>query len=207
MLNNNSQNIPVFNLVTNFLNQSHIEKLHSFLTTGDDLCVEEKYTIFVSAHFSKDKQIDAELHCRHFRNKLDRQLVGSRKRLYKALFIEEGQNEYCDSYSERHTHWLFGLTYGVTDEQFTTAFKKLWRKECGSSNVDIKLVENKRGGLIGLYDYLTKEQKEGCKASFLEHCSDNALLQGNRQGITAQNLGTTAKENTLALYKALHTGT
>lgn len=183
MLNTTSQILPFFNLTANFLNQSYIKKLHNFLVAGDALCMEKKYTLFVSAHLAKDKQIDAEYCCKHFRNVIDRKLCGRSRRLYKALFIENGQYEYCNSYCERHAHWLFELPVNLTEEEFTKVFKIHWQEICGSKNVVIKKIENKLGGINGLYEYLNKERALGNMATFIEDCSDNARLQNNREKI------------------------
>ena len=62
----------------------------SFFSKGDD-CRHVDY--FITAHLSKSKQQVAEHHIKHFRNVLDRKTCGRGRRLYKAVFVEEGKEE------------------------------------------------------------------------------------------------------------------
>ena len=62
----------------------------SFFSKGDE-CRHVDY--FITAHLSKSKQQVAEHHIKHFRNVLDRKTCGRGRRLYKAVFVEEGKEE------------------------------------------------------------------------------------------------------------------
>lgn len=162
--------------VATILRTNEMERIYNFLCSGDEICATKKYTLFVSAHFGKSKQIDAEHHAKHFRNCLDRKILGRGKRLYKALFIEEG-NEY--SFNQRHAHWLIQKPQNMSKREFTNLFTELWYEVCGSRNIVIKSVLKKEGGLEGLITYLTKEQDAdgyiGNRA-FVMEASDNQLL-------------------------------
>jgi len=161
--------------------QKGIERIVEFLVGGDELPVDRKYTLFVTAHLSKSKQIDAEFHCKHFRNKFDRQILGRGKRLYKALFIEEGLNKLSNSFNQRHTHWLFQKPKNLTTELFTNKFTALWQEVCGSDDVKIIRITTNKGGHSGLIDYLDKERGlDFGSGSFIEQCSDNTALQQHR---------------------------
>jgi len=158
-----------------------LQRVAEFLCNGDKhIEAEDKFQYFVTAHFSKAKQIDAE-HCvKHFRNVLDRKIYGSRRRLYKACFIEEGKHSKSLSYNERHTHLLIEKPKHLTKAQFEKQFNSLWENICGSDNIDWKRITNKEGGVVGLVDYCIKEIDFGNKA-FIEELSDNASLQNNRE--------------------------
>ena len=161
--------------------QRGIERIIEFLEGGDELSVDRKYTLFVTAHLSKPKQVDAEFHCKHFRNKFDRQILGRGKRLYKALFIEEGLNRHSRSFNQRHTHWLFQKPKNLTAMQFAKKFTTLWQEVCGSDDVNIKRITKRKGGHMGLIDYLDKERGlDFGSGSFIEQCSDNTALQLHR---------------------------
>ncbi|MDO8864142.1 hypothetical protein Q6D67_20865 [Haliea sp. E1-2-M8] len=167
--------------LANIMRVKDIERAWTFLSEGDDISAEKKYTLFITAHFGGRQQQVAELHAAHFRNKLDRRVMGRGKRLYKALFIEEGKGR---SYNERHAHYLFEKPAHMTCAEFTAVFTELWQEVCGSDNVQVKSVRKKVGGLGGLLAYLTKDrdwQDILGNASFIADFSDNARLQKQRQ--------------------------
>ena len=131
---------------------------------------------FITAHLSKSKQEVAEHHIKHFRNVLDRKICGAHRRLYKAIFIEEGKNALSRSYNERHCHLLIQKPKHLTKAQFQKQFNTLWEEICGSNDIDWQRITNKRGGVGKLIDYCNKEIKYGIKA-FTEELSDNSYHQ------------------------------
>lgn len=158
-----------------------IDHIARFMWDGDHIAPDQKYTLFVTAHFGGKQQQIAEQHAAHFRNRLDREVLGRGKRLYKALFMEQGTG---NSYNERHAHWLFEKPAGMTRKQFEAVFCQLWQEICGSDDIQIKPVRKQDGGLHGLLQYLTKERDwQGYlgNKSFIADFSDNARLQTQRQ--------------------------
>ena len=158
-----------------------IDRVARFMCDGEDISPEDKYKLFITAHFGGKQQEIAELHAAHFRNKIDRQVMGRGKRLYKVLFMEEGTSA---SFNERHAHWLFEKPQHMTQKQFENIFCELWQEICGSDNIQIKRVQKSRGGLEGLLAYCTKErdwQDYLGNSSFIADFSDNARLQKHRQ--------------------------
>jgi len=148
-----------------------------FFSKGDDnRCVH----YFVTAHLSKSKQQVAEHHIKHFRNVLDRRVFGRAKRLYKAVFIEEGTNALSRSYNQRHCHMLIQKPKHLTKAQFEKQFNDLWQDICGSDNINWQRITKERGGVGGLIGYCHKEVKSGIKA-FVKELSDNSYLQQHRQ--------------------------
>ena len=137
---------------------------------------------FVTAHLSKAKQEIAEHHIKHFRNVLDRKMCGRSRRLYKAVFIEEGKNATSRSYNKRHCHLLIQKPKHLTKAQFQKQFNELWEEICGSDDIDWQRITNDKGGVGGLISYCNKEIKEGIRA-FRKELSDNCYLQKHRQNI------------------------
>ena len=134
---------------------------------------------FITAHLSKSKQEVAEHHIKHFRNVLDRKICGAHRRLYKAIFIEEGKNALSRSYNERHCHLLIQKPKHLTKAKFQKKFNTLWEEICGSNDIDWQRITNKRGGVGRLISYCNKEIKQGVKA-FIKELSDNSYQQKNR---------------------------
>ena len=177
---------------------SELRKVVEFCCNGDKhIEAEDKFQYFVTAHFSKSKQIDAE-HClKHFRNVLDKKVYGSRRRLYKACFVEEGKNNTSASYNKRHAHILIEKPKHLTKAQFEKQFNSLWEDICGSDNIRWKRITNKEGGVLGLVNYCIKEIDFGNKA-FIEELSDNSSLQNNREtrhSIMAKHYGIHTSSN------------
>jgi hypothetical protein len=159
------------------MRESDIERIGEFMWQGDELPPEKKYRLFVTAHFGCKYQEAAEIHAAHFRNKLDRAVLGRGKRLYKAFFVEQGA---AHSFNQRHAHWLIEKPTHTSTQQFMDVFQSLWLEVCGSSNVLCKPIQKKKGGLNGLVAYLTKERDrwgELGSASFVPELSDNQRLQ------------------------------
>lgn len=158
------------------MREKDIERIIDFMWQGDELPPEKKYRLFVTAHFGGKYQETAEFHAAHFRNKLDRAVLGRGKRLYKALFVEQGA---AHSYNQRHAHWLIEKPEHMSKRQFMDVFQALWLEVCGSTDVLCKPVLKKDGGLGGLVTYLTKDRDRGREigsASFVAEFSDNARL-------------------------------
>ncbi len=155
----------------------------NFIQAGDSLVPEDKLHFFVTAHFSKAKQIDVHRCCSHFRNRIDRTILGRSKRLYKALWLEEGQQLNTSARDSTHAHWLFEWPANTTDEAFKHVFIELWSNICGSSNIDIRPIQLEKGGALGIVNYCLKETDLGNTDVFIESCSDNARLQKNRQAV------------------------
>ena len=158
-----------------------MEHVGRFMLAGDALCPTEKYTHFVSAHFSPSKQQDAEHHAKHFRNVFDRKLCGRGRRLYKVLFIEEGDSY---SFNQRHAHWLIHKPAGLSEREFCNSFQACWYEICGSKNVVIKPILKKSGGIEGLISYLTKQRDvDGVigNCAFIKECSDNTARQQHKK--------------------------
>ena len=158
-----------------------IKQVVRFMWDGDDVSPEIKYKLFITAHFGSKQQQIAEIHAAHFRNKLDRRVMGRGKRLYKILFMEEGTSK---SYNERHSHWLFEKPKHMTLKEFESVFCELWQEICGSDNIQILRVQKSRGGHEGLLQYCTKERDwQGYvgNRSFIASFSDNARVQTHRK--------------------------
>ena len=149
----------------------------SFFSKGDD-CRHVDY--FITAHLSKSKQQVAEYHIKHFRNVLDRKTCGRGRRLYKAVFVEEGKNALSVSYNQRHCHLLIQKPKHLTKAQFQKQFNQLWADICGSEDIKWKRITAKDGGVGGLISYCNKEIKSGIKA-FRKELSDNSYQQRKRQ--------------------------
>lgn len=156
----------------------------SFILAGDSLAAEDKMHFFVTSHFSKAKQIDVYKCCSHFRNRIDRVVFGkSRRRLYKALWLEEGQQLNTSARDTTHAHWLIEWPANTTDKAFKHVFLELWSDICGSTNIKFKRVQLEKGGALGIVNYCLKESDMGNTGVFVEPCSDNARLQKNRQAV------------------------
>jgi len=153
------------------------DKVVDFLRKGDD-CISVDY--FVTAHLSQSKQQVAEHHIKHFRNKLDREMCGRGRRLYKLVFVEEGLNALSRSYNERHCHLLIQKPKHLTKAQFASRFDSLWEEICGSSNIHWKRITIAQGGVGGLISYCNKESRFGNKP-FRAELSDNSYQQKHRQ--------------------------
>lgn len=154
----------------------------NFILAGDSLVPENKLHFFVTAHFSKAKQVDVHKCCSHFRNCIDRVVLGkSRRRLYKALWLEEGKQLTTNARDTAHAHWLIEWPAGVSDKAFKHVFIELWSEVCGSANIKFKLVRPEQGGALGIVNYCVKEGDLGNTDTFIESCSDNARMQRNRQ--------------------------
>lgn len=166
-------------LVHSIKREQYIQKIALFARKGDDIQVEEKFNYFVTAHLSKSKQQNIEHHCKHFRNRIDREVFRSGKRLYKILSIEQGSQ----LYNEAHTHWLLELPNHISEEVFKDIFSRLWIEICGSKNIRITPILYELGGVQGLINYCTKETTYGNYGTFIEHCSDNARKQKLRQSL------------------------
>ena len=144
-----------------------------FFSKGD---THKSLDYFITAHLSKSKQEVAEHHIKHFRNVLDRKICGAHRRLYKAIFIEEGKNALSRSYNERHCHLLIQKPKHLTKAQFQKQFNTLWEEICGSNDIDWQRITNKRGGVGGLISYCNKEIKQNIRA-FRKELSDNSYHQ------------------------------
>lgn len=158
------------------MRRTEIDRIAAFCCDGDEIDLEAKYKLFVSAHFGARQQQIAEHHAKHFRNVLDRKVLGRGRRLYKVLFIEEGA---AHGYNERHAHWLIEKPGKMPASEFTRVFVKLWQEVCGSNNVRIEHIQKQRGGLAGLVQYLTKERNwrdQIGNSSFIRECSDNRRI-------------------------------
>jgi hypothetical protein len=156
-----------------------IRDISLFASGGDKKDIEDKFSVFVTAHLAKSKQADIEYHCKHFRNVFDRAILGQRRRLYKILSIERG----AEQYNQFHAHWLMELPVFMSLSKFETKFTELWIDICGSSNIEFKVIENELGGINGLIHYCTKEVSYGNYGTFNELCSDNARNQNNRHSL------------------------
>jgi hypothetical protein len=155
---------------------NEFRRVAKFLRKGDTYL---SLDYFVTLHLSKSKQQVAEHHISYFRNVLDRKIYGKHRRLYKAVFIEEGKNATSRSYNERHCHMLIEKPKHLTLKQYKKEFNTLWEEICGSDDITWQRITNKKGGVGGLIDYCNKEIKYGIKA-FTEELSDNSYQQKNR---------------------------
>ncbi len=154
----------------------------NFIVAGDALCPEDKLHFFTTAHFSNAKQIDVHKCCAHFRNCMDRKILGkSRVRLYKALWLEEGKQLGSNMRNTTHAHWLFEWPQDLSDKAFKHVFIELWSDICDNANIDFRHIQIEQGGIHGIINYCVKESDMGNTGVFIEHCSDNARRQRNRQ--------------------------
>lgn len=155
-----------------------------FILAGDELLPEDKLHFFVTAHFSKTNQIDVHRCCSHFRNRIDRVVLGkSRHRLYKALWLEEGKQLTTNARDTTHAHWLFEWPANISDKAFKHVFIELWSEICDSADIKFRRVQLEQGGALGIVNYCLKESDMGNTGVFVEPCSDNARLQKNRQAV------------------------
>lgn len=154
----------------------------NFIAAGDKLAPEEKLHLFVSAHFRKCNQDDLHHWSKHFRNCIDRVFLRrSGRRLYKALWIEEGKQLTTSTLNTAHAHWLIEVPEHISQKAFKRVFCALWIKICRHSDIEFKVIEVERGGVHGLVSYCLKESEMGNTGVFIEDCSDNARLQKNRK--------------------------
>ena len=156
----------------------------NFILAGDSIAPEDKLHFFVTAHFSKAKQVDVHKCCSHFRNRIDRLVHGrTKQRLYKALGLEEGQQLNTSARDTTHAHWLIEWPANISDNAFRYVFVELWSEICGDANIKFKHVQLELGGVLGVVNYCLKESDMGNTGVFVELCSDNAKLQKNRQAV------------------------
>lgn len=154
----------------------------NFISAGDTLAPEDKLHLFVTAHFASRKQDDVHNCCSYFRNRIDRKILGrSGHRLYKALWLEDGEQAQTSTSNTTHAHWLFEIPVNVTEKAFKHVFCALWTDICCHTDIKFKHVDIELGGIHGLVNYCVKESSIGNTGTFIEHCSDNARLQKNRK--------------------------
>lgn len=161
--------------IYDIIREKQIRKAVRFFNGGDDVNWRDKFQYFVTAQLSKSKQQIAEEHIRHFRNRLDREIYGKHRRLYKATFIEGGTE-----YNERHCHMLIQKPKDMTKAKFEKIYNTLWQEICGSDDIVWRRITEKDGGVVGLLSYLNKQVEHGIRA-FTEELSDNSYQQKNRQ--------------------------
>jgi|GEM_PF-2290876 len=155
----------------------------TFALGGDPLQFEDKYSLFITAHFGRPNQLDVHRNCKHFRNVLDRKILRSKQRLFKVLWLEEGKQLQTSIQNTTHAHWLFELPTHLSEQCFKQVFSELWSDICGSQNIVFKTIEIERGGVEGLINYCTKESNINNHGTFIEHCSDNSRHQSSRQSL------------------------
>ncbi len=159
------------------------EMATQFAACGDSSAPADKFQWFITAHVAKSKQAKIHQLCKDFRNRIDTNIIGRRHRLYKMVWIEEGAQLYSNASGTAHTHWVFEQPSDLTEAQFQSAFKSLWKEIAGSANIDFRLIENGLGGINGVIRYCLKEALHGNFGTFIEACSDNARVQKNRETI------------------------
>jgi len=174
---NSNTNYPISN------REHCISNATTFALGGDPLQAEDKYQLFVTAHFGKPNQLDVHRNCKHFRNVMDRKILRSQKRLFKVLWLEEGKQLQTNIQNTTHAHWLFELPRHLSEQCFKHVFTEIWSDICGSQNVVFKTIELERGGVDGLISYCTKESNSNNHGTFIEQCSDNSRHQSSRQSL------------------------
>lgn len=179
--------MEILNLANNAHNNPRLNAFidaADFILAGDRLFPEDKMHFFVTGHFSKAKQTDVYKCCSHFRNRIDRVVLGkSKRRLYKALWLEEGKQLTTTARDTTHAHWLIEWPTGISDKALKHVFIELWSEICGSADIKFRQIQLEQGGALGIVNYCVKENDMGNTGTFIEPCSDNARLQKNRQAV------------------------